>query len=128
MHRWHASWVPAEEKFVEDFPRELERELISLLPPDARVLTLADGIELDLGEHPTLAFTGREGYWGSPQSSQEALLELERLKDLGWNWLVILEDAYWWFDFYGEFLASVASQAPTTHRRRLFTAFALRDP
>lgn len=125
VHRWHGSWVPAEEKFLEDFPRELERELITLLPSGARVITLAEGIDLDLGELPVLPFTGREGYWGNPADSEAALAELERLTALGWNWLVILEDAYWWFEFYETFLATVSARAPQTHRGRLFTAFEL---
>jgi hypothetical protein len=128
VHRWHGSWVAPEDKFLEDFPRELERELRSLLPDRAQVLTLAEGIELDLGERPLLPFTGREGYWGNPEDSDAALKELERLRALGWGWLVVLEDAYWWFDFYAQFMSTVEQRAPATHRRRRFTAFQLARP
>jgi Glycosyltransferase sugar-binding region containing DXD motif len=125
VHRWHGSWVAPEDKFLEDFPRELERELRSLLPEGARVLTIAEGIDLDLGEHPMLPFIGREGYWGNPEDSEAALTELERLTALGWDWLVVLEVAYWWFDFYAQFMSNVEQRAPATHRRRRFTAFQL---
>ncbi len=36
----------AGDKFQEDFPRDIKRELRSLLKPRARILTLAEGIDL----------------------------------------------------------------------------------
>jgi len=125
VHRWHGSWVAPEDRFLADFPRELERELRSLLPAEARVVTLAEGIDLDLGERPVLPFTGREGHWGSPEDDRAALAELEQLTTLGWDWLVVLPDAYWWFDFYAEFMASVERRAGVAHRSRRFAAFQL---
>jgi hypothetical protein len=125
VHRWQGSWVAPEDKFLEDFPRELERELRSLIPEEGRVITLAEGIELDLGGRPVLPFIGREGQWGNPEDSEAALAELRRLTRLGWDWLVVLPDAYWWFDFYSDFMAAVERQAPATYRRRRFTAFQL---
>jgi len=125
VHRWHGSWVPPEDKFKEDFPLELERELRSLLPGGARVLTLAEGIELDLGERPVLPFIGRDGYWTNPEDSAAAHAELQRLEADGWDWLVVLEDAYWWFDYYAEFMSEVERRAAAAHRRRHFTAFDL---
>jgi hypothetical protein len=125
VHRWHGSWISPEDEPGEDFPRALERELRSLLPEDARVLTLADGVGLDLGEHPVLPFAEREGYWGHPEDSADAISELERLTARGWAWLVALEHAYWWFESYPEFMASVEERALAVHRRRHFTAFQL---
>jgi hypothetical protein len=128
VHRWHGSWVAPEDKFLEDFPVELERELRSLLPAGALVITIAEGIELDLGDHPVLPFTGRDGSWGNPEDSAAATAELERLQADGWNWLVMLEDAYWWFDHYRPFLTSVEDRAAAVHRGRHFTAFELGAP
>ena len=125
VHRWHASWIAPEDRFVEDFPRMVERDLRPLLPKGARVITLAEGIDLDLPEHPTLPFTGRESYWGQPEDSDAALAELDRLRAMGWNWLVVLEPAYWWFDFYDRFLSTVERRASAVHRGRRFVAFEL---
>ncbi len=125
VHRWHGSWVAPGDKFQEDFPREIERELRSLLPQRARILTLAEGIDLDLGERSVLPFVGREGRWANPEDSYAALVELEWLTDLGWDWLVVLEDAYWWFDYYAKFMATMEQRAQSTHRRRRFAAFQL---
>jgi Glycosyltransferase sugar-binding region containing DXD motif len=123
VHRWHGSWVAPEDKFLEDFPRELEHQLRSLLPKGVRVLTLAEGINLHLGERPILPFANREGFWGNPDDSDAALAELDRLRARGWSWLVVLEDAYWWFDFYAEFMSTVQQRAAATHRGRGFIAF-----
>jgi hypothetical protein len=128
VHRWHGSWVAPEDRFLEDFPLELEREMRSLLPEGAAVITIAEGIELDLGEHRVLPFVGREGFWANPEDDDVALVELERLQDDGWDWLVVLEDAYWWFDHYAQFTSAMERRAAATHRRRHFTAFHLRRP
>jgi hypothetical protein len=125
VHRWHGSWVAPEDKYLEDFPLELERKLTALIPEGAWILTLAEGIDLDLGERRVLPFTGREGFWGNPEDSEAAHAELDRLTALGWSWLVVLPDAYWWFDYYGEFTSALERQASATHRGRDFTAFRL---
>lgn len=123
VHHWHGSWVAPEDKFLEDFPIELERELRTLLPESAWVITLAEGIELDLGRRRILPFVGREGYWANPEDSAGALAELERLTAEGWDWLIVLADAYWWFDHYAQFMASVRAKASRVHSGRGFTAF-----
>jgi glycosyl transferase-like sugar-binding protein len=124
-HRWAGSWVAPEDRFLEDFPKEIERELCGLIPASGRVVTIAEGIDLDLGPRAVLPFVGREGSWANPDDSAAALAELGALEVEGYDWLVVLELASWWFDYYADFFAAANRRARAVHRRRHFTAYAL---
>ena len=125
VHRWHGTWVAPEDRFLEDFPKEIERDLRALIPPAGRVVTIAEGIDLDLGERDVLPLVGREGSWANPDDSAAALAELDALASAGYDWLVVLELASWWFDYYADFFAAVERRARAVHRERHFTAYAL---
>ncbi len=127
VHRWHGTWLAPEERFAEDFPRELERELRALIPAAGRVLTITEGIPLDLGDRVVLPFVDRDGFWGNPEDSATASAELERLGEKGFDWLVVLEVADWWHEHYGAFFAGVERRAAAVHRRRRFVAYDLSD-
>ncbi len=126
VHRWHGSWLAPEERFTEDFPRELERELRALIPETGRVIAIAEGIALDLGDRVVLPFVDRDGFWGNPEDSATASAELERLEREGFDWLVVLELAEWWHEHYADFLAGVERRAAAVHRRLRFAAYDLR--
>lgn len=126
VHHWFGSWVDPEDKFLEDFPIELERELRALLPDDARVIAISERVDLDLGGRAQIPFIGREGMWSNPEDSAEALAEFERLTSDGWDWVVVLELAYWWYDFYPELMSVVEQRALAKHAHRRFTAYQLR--
>jgi len=127
VHRWHGSWLAPEERFTEDFPRELERELRAIIPAAGRVLTITEGIPLDLGDRVVLPFVDRDGFWGNPEDSATASAELERLGEKGFDWLVVLEVADWWHEHYGAFFAGVERRGAAVHRRRRFVAYDLSD-
>ena len=125
VHRWQGSWIAPEDRFLEDFPKEIERELRELIPESGRVVTIAEGIDLDLGARAVLPLVGREGSWANPEDSTAALRELDGLVAQGYDWLVVLELAAWWLDYYADFFAEVERRANAVHRRRRFTAYAL---
>jgi hypothetical protein len=126
VHRWQASWLAPEDRFQEDFPRQLERQLRVLIPSSDSVVTIAEGIELDLGERRTIPLVGREGSWGNPQDSSAAARELEQLVQQGYDWLVVIELAFWWLDYYREFFDQVRNTAMEVQERHRFVAYRLR--
>jgi hypothetical protein len=59
-----------------------------------------------------LPFPERNGeYWGRPIDDEDAIRELERLRDSGAGYLVIGWPAFWWIDYYPEWYRRVQSVA-----------------
>ena len=48
-------------------------------------------------------------YWGLPSDSETAIQELERLRAEGARFIIFAQPAFWWLDFYAEFVAYLRS-------------------
>jgi hypothetical protein len=62
-------------------------------------------------------------YWGAPPDDVTAIAELERLRQAGARWLVIVWPAFWWLEQYAEFAAYLQEHfrcALTNDRLRVF--------
>lgn len=46
---------------------------------------------------------------GPPSDSDTAIRELERLRETGAHFIIFDQPAFWWLDFYAEFVAYVGS-------------------
>ncbi|HEX8296567.1 MAG TPA: glycosyltransferase family 2 protein [Chthoniobacteraceae bacterium] len=53
---------------------------------------------------PALPFIEHEGqYWGCPADDEQAIRELERMRDLGARWIVFVWPYLWWLQHYAAF-------------------------
>lgn len=126
VHRWQHSWA-------DDEARELERQfgtlaeartdIESIVGPGTKVLLIDDGEELGLSRE-TISFTRRDRYWGNPADNAEAIRELERLSATV-DWVVFLDAAFWWFDYYSDFTERVAELSSVARNGRRFRAYHL---
>jgi GT2 family glycosyltransferase len=85
--------------------RELAR---AELPPDATVVVISKGddelLDLGVGEAWHFPQDERGGYAGHyPDSSEEAIAQLETLRARGAGYLLVPATAHWWLDRYPEF-------------------------
>jgi len=92
----------------------------SRIPRDAIVLVVSKGDEQltkfdhRRGWHFLRHDSGK--YAGHhPADSEEAIEQLEELRELGANYLVVPATAYWWFDYYADFSDYVESRARTIY-------------
>jgi hypothetical protein len=59
------------------------------------------GTEDYVGECRRVFFNERDGvYWGPPTDDQTALIELERLRTLGAEFLIVCWPAFWWLEYF----------------------------
>lgn len=84
------------------------REQIEQTIPSGDAFVLIDDQELGiydaLSGRRVLPFLQRDGeYWGPPINSQQAIAELEDLRESGVRWVVVAWPAFWWLDQYEEF-------------------------
>jgi hypothetical protein len=84
------------------------REQIEQTIPSGDAFVLIDdqdlGIYDALSGRRVLPFLQRDGeYWGPPINSQQAIAELEDLRESGVRWVVVAWPAFWWLDQYEEF-------------------------
>ncbi len=108
--KWGTRWEPHGRRRSDEYSHTIERirETVRVsIPPGARVLVVSKGddelIQLDgrLGGH----FPQVEGgvYAGHhPANSREAIIDLERQRSSGAEFLVIPRTSLWWLDHYGE--------------------------
>jgi ubiquinone/menaquinone biosynthesis C-methylase UbiE/uncharacterized protein YbaR (Trm112 family) len=83
-------------------------DCIAALIPSGDTLILVDGnrwgIDKVIAGRRVMPFLERNGeYWGSPADDQNAINELERLRQSGANFIVFGWPAVWWLDHYCEF-------------------------
>jgi hypothetical protein len=85
-----------------------------------------------LGELPVynrlfLPFLERDGeYFGSPADSREAIMELERLRSHGAEFVVFAWTAFWWLDTYPEFLSHIRKHYASPLQNERLIIFELR--
>jgi len=79
------------------------RELAQLIPAeDSFILVDQDELtsKLDAGRR-RVPFLERNGqYWGLPSSDENAIIELNRLRKAGANFMAFAWPAFWWLDQY----------------------------
>jgi hypothetical protein len=83
---------------------EAAEEIATLIPPGAMFI-LVDEVQWKANEvakdRQALPFLERDGqYWGSPPDDETAIREMERLHQVGANFIVFAEPAFWWLDHY----------------------------
>ena len=91
-----------------DLRRRVREVVQKSTPPGATVLiiTKGDSLLLDLPQRRGWHFPRTEGgaYAGHhPASSEQAITELEALRERGADYLLIPEPSFWWLDHYQEF-------------------------
>jgi GT2 family glycosyltransferase len=108
--KWGVSWEPHRRRPNLAYRQLAERvcEIVrASVPADATVIVVSKGDDelLDLGLRRAWHFPQDDegayaGYY--PADSTEAIIQLERLRDRGGEYLVIPRSALWWLDYYGE--------------------------
>jgi len=83
-------------------------DCIAALIPPGDTLILVDGnrwgINKVIAGRRVIPFLERNGeYWGSPPDDQNAISELERLRQSGANFIVFGWPSVWWLDYYSGF-------------------------
>ena len=72
--------------------------------PSGATYILVDELQTRLAadaEHTALPFLERDGeYWGPPADSQDAIREIERMRQSGCTHIVFAWPAMWWLDYY----------------------------
>jgi hypothetical protein len=90
---------------------------IERLVPAGRRLALSDetllGFENRLRGREVVPFPERDGEWaGNPPDDDQALLELERLRDQEASYLAFAWPAFWWFEQYPRFAGELRARLP----------------
>jgi hypothetical protein len=98
---WRQTWTRELPWFEQRglFARQIER-----LIPAGESLILVDeeqfGASLVAGRR-VFPFLEKDGqYWGPPADDEEAVRELERLRQAGARYIIFTRHASWWFDYY----------------------------
>jgi hypothetical protein len=115
--------------------RERVRAVVdAVVPPGAGVLVVSRGDDglLELGDRSARHFLQEEdgAYAGRhPADSDEAIEQLERLRERGAQYLVIPEPDAWWLDHYDAFARHLGSRyQPLTHGGASCRVFRLTEP
>jgi hypothetical protein len=88
--------------------------LKNISPPNALVIAADNGDPTIFyyAERKGWHFTEKDGiFYGEPRDSAQAIVDLERLRKRGANFLVFSSDTSWWLDYYQEFRQYVASNS-----------------
>lgn len=79
-------------------------------------------------EHRTLPVLERNGeYWGLPADSQEAIREIERMRQSGCTHIVFAWPAMWWLDYYREMTEYLRTRKRCVLENDRLTIFDLRE-
>lgn len=118
--RWNLKEVPggdagfARKRHLTGRLCDVRRELGRLISPGSPFVLVDDnttaGTTIMEGLHG-IPFLERGGeYWGMPADDATAISELERLRTDGAQLVVFLWTAFWWLDYYPEFLLHLNSR------------------
>jgi polysaccharide pyruvyl transferase WcaK-like protein/SAM-dependent methyltransferase len=81
-------------------------QIKALVPEEARCILIDDAQwpQSALGSRQVIPFVEKNGeYWGPPADDVEAIQEFNRLHQLGAEFIIFGQPAFWWFDYYTEF-------------------------
>jgi glycosyltransferase involved in cell wall biosynthesis len=84
--------------------RRAARDIMSLVPFGGSFI-LVDGDEWktdpSMSGSKRIPFLERDGkYWGNPSDDENAIEELERLREAGAQFMVFAWSTFWWFEYY----------------------------
>ena len=105
------------------------REISTVIPvADTFVLVDEDTLRHDLvTESRIVPFTERHNqYWGPPADDDDAIRELERLRDSGANFIVFAWPAFWWIEYYSGLTRYLRASFPCLLESELTVVFDLR--
>jgi 4-amino-4-deoxy-L-arabinose transferase-like glycosyltransferase len=84
--------------------REAGENIDRIAPPEALTIFVADG------DSSEIYYSRRKGwhafddnYWGEPLDSEQAIMDLEKLRERGAVYLVFTRYTAWWLDYYRDF-------------------------
>jgi hypothetical protein len=98
-----------------DQPMQQAKEEIAAVVPPNETFILVDQDEWETDEmvagRRRIPFPEQEGqYAGPPPDDQSAILELERLRQMGAAFLVFAWPAFWWLDYYSKLQSDLRSK------------------
>ncbi len=107
------------------------QDITTLIPP-GKIFILVDEDQLGFSETISslrrLPFLERDGqYWGAPPNDQIAIRELERMRQSGASFIVLAWTAFWWLDYYVEFIHYLRSNFPCVLENERLIVFNLKD-
>jgi glycosyltransferase involved in cell wall biosynthesis len=110
---------------------DLSLKAIAELVPENNVFILVDQDEWGGGQvldgWLCVPFLGRNGVsWGPPPDDCTAIRELERLRQVGANFIVFASPALWWLDYYSGFHRHLQSAFRRVFRSGYLVVFDLR--
>lgn len=116
------SWWHRHKKAVEE---------IACLPEPLAPIILVDDGTWEVGPiagRARIPFLERDGqYWGSPSGNDEAIWELERLRQVGASFIVFVWPAFWWLRHYSAFHQYLRSTYRTVLTNGRLVVFDLRE-
>jgi glycosyltransferase involved in cell wall biosynthesis len=111
--------------------RESLEELFGRLPCDRSVI-LVDQAHFNFDLPPgrrVYPFLERDGcFWGNPADSEQAIGELERLREKGAGYIAFAWMAFWWLDYYAEFRSHLQTHYRPVFENGRFKIFDIQQP
>jgi SAM-dependent methyltransferase len=105
------------------------RDIAAVIPAEDAFILLDEkhfGSLLTAGRR-TIPFLDREGQYGGPPPNDEtAIQEIERLRRLGANFIVLEWPEFWWLDHYGVFNQYIRSNFPCALDNERIVVFDMR--
>jgi hypothetical protein len=107
----------------------IQSDIESLVPKDNTFILIDEGsfIRKHFSERQSIAFIERDGeYWGPPADDEEAICILEKNRQEGAAFLVVLWPAFWWLDYYKEWSRYIRSRYHCIEQNKRIIVFDLR--
>jgi glycosyltransferase involved in cell wall biosynthesis len=114
FHQWHPDDIEWKNRFGTTQDREeLEikrnrlfvRDLFHTIPKNSSIVLIDESMisKNALWEFDVHPFLERDGeYWGNPPDDTTAISELTRMRSDGADFIVFVEPAFWWLEYYHE--------------------------
>jgi 4-amino-4-deoxy-L-arabinose transferase-like glycosyltransferase len=103
-------------------------ELNKITAPDALIIAADTG-------HPTIFYYAERKGWhfleedgiydGNPADSQQAIVDLEKLRSLGGTHLVFTANTFWWLEYYPKFTQRLVESSTLMEGNRQFRIYKL---
>jgi SAM-dependent methyltransferase len=112
------------------FLLRLCQEVVEIVPPSDSFILVYDGdprFEIGLSISRGLPFLERGAvYWGAPDDDEEAIRELERMRQSGAAFIIFIWRTFWWLDYYAGFHQYLSSRFECVRKNDCLIAFDLR--
>ncbi len=111
--------------------RQLEADVAAVVPEGSTCI-LVDSGQLkpnEVAPHcKVLPFLERDGVaWGNPEDDEEAIRELDRMRQAGASYLLLVWPAFWWRQHYRGFVEHLHSHHETLVENERLAAFRLQE-